>query len=176
MLWLTHTFIQSVRAIPFATHSPSWAAAVLHMTLAFIWRGNRGQEETPGIAYSISLILSCNSWSSIVLKRERSSVMPILFHLFLIVSVCLLSLTALIGLLAVWGSHGLVLSSFSVVGQYHTDYHISTSDTSSGIFGHWLQDRDVPLGQAHFHSRKLMFLFCPLLSRCWCVSTNPFPT
>lgn len=102
--------------------------------------------------------------------------MPILFHLFLIVSVCLLSLTALIGLLAAWGSHGLVFSSFAVVGWYHTEYHIRTSDASSGIFGHRLQDRDVPLGQAHFHSRKLMFLFCPLLSRCWCVSANSFPT
>lgn len=102
--------------------------------------------------------------------------MPMLFHHFLMLSVCLLSVTALMGLLAARGSHGLVLSSFAVVGQYHTGYHISTSDTSAGVFGHGLQDRDVPLGQAHFHSRKPMFLFCPLVNWCWCVSTNPFPT
>lgn len=180
MLWLTHTFIHSVREIPFVRHSPSWAAAVLHMTLAFIWPGNRGQEEIPGIAYSVSLILFCTSWSSISIKKtKKEQCYAHVVSSFLMLSVCLLSLTALIGLLAAWGSHGhgqSWLSSFAVVGQYHTGYHISTADTSSGIFRHGLQDRDVPLGQAHFHSRKPMFLFCPLLSRCWCVSTNPFPT
>lgn len=38
---------------------------------------------------------------------------------------------------------------------------------------HGLQDRAVPLGQACFCGGKPMFLFCPLISRCWCVSEVP---
>lgn len=50
------------------------------------------------------------------------------------------------------------------------------------FFGCGLWDKDVPLGQAHFHSKKLLFLFCPLVGTGVCLPTdfsartaNPFP-
>lgn len=168
---------------------------MLHVTCLHLpWEEGAGRS-IPGQRAQSPSIASCNSWSSTVLKKKKGSGVPMLFHHFFMLSVCLLFVTHLNWVVSCLGQQcsscpliiccsGPVLRRLSCrhfrhirwhfwdvgckIEMFHWDRHVFTAGNPCFCFVLWSEGASVCLRFLVIFQHKQLILF--LLNHS--VSTN----
>lgn len=108
------------------------------------------------------------SWTCTALENKHC--WSILFCCSFLLFGCLLSVISLHWFESCSGSSApLVLKACLAVARMQLAAMLALRTWLLTFFGCGLPDKDVPLGQARFHSKKPLFLFCPLVGTGVCL-------